>query len=106
MKTIFASILLLGACSSDPLDPGAGSDPGGGTNTLLVDGHATAEPRFANAKLETDFDTEFSVRVTLNNNEVIRAVNAFLDEFGAQFELNMGSDTGRRADQAAERSAA
>ena len=67
MKTIFASILLLTACSSDPLDPGAGDNQGGGTNTLLVEGRATAEPQFANARLSTDFNTDFSIRVSLNN---------------------------------------
>jgi len=70
MKTIFASILLLVACSSDPLDPGAGNNPGGGTNTLLVEGRATAEPQFANAKAATDFNTEFSIRISLNNTPV------------------------------------
>jgi hypothetical protein len=67
MKTIFASILLLAACGSDPLDPGAGSDPGGGTNTLLVEGRASAEPRITNAKEPTDFTTDFSIRITLND---------------------------------------
>jgi hypothetical protein len=67
MKTIFASILLLAACGSDPLDPGAGSDPGAGTSTLLVEGRASAEPRFANAKEPTDFTTDFSIRVSLND---------------------------------------
>ncbi len=67
MKTIFASILFLAACGSDPLDPGAGDDLGGGTNTLLVDGRASAEPRFANAHAATDFDTDFSIRISLND---------------------------------------
>jgi len=82
MKTIFASILLLAACSSDPLDPGAGSDPGGGTKTLLVEGHATAEPRFANAKLATDFETDFSVRISLNNNDVTTGSVMISSRFG------------------------
>lgn len=70
MKHYFASFLLLAACSSDPLEPGAGNDPGAGTKTLSVDGNATASPRVANAKLATDFTTEFSVRISLNGNQV------------------------------------
>jgi hypothetical protein len=64
--------LLVGGCGggSSPLDPGAGSDPGGGTSTLLVDGTASAEPRLDNADVSTDFDTTFSVRVTLNGQAV------------------------------------
>lgn len=70
MKHYFASIALLAACSSDPLEPGAGNDPGAGTNTLVVDGNATASPRTSNAKLATDFNTEFSVRISLNGAQV------------------------------------
>lgn len=70
MKMFFASILFLTACSSDPLDPGAGDNLGNGTKTLLVEGHANAEPQVANAKAETDFNTEFSVRVSLNGVDV------------------------------------
>jgi hypothetical protein len=66
MKTIFASILLLAACGSDPLDPGAGDNPGAGSRTLLVEGRASAEPHFANAREPVDFDTEFSIRVSLD----------------------------------------
>jgi len=71
MKPIFASLLLLGlglaACGGSPLDPGAGSQTGGGTNTLLVNGTASATPRITNALAATDFNTEFNVRVSLNN---------------------------------------
>src|SRR5262245_35074645 len=68
MKTLFASLALLVGCSNDPMEPGAGNDPGRGTNTLLVDGNVHAEPRegVATALLATDFDTDFSVRVQLN----------------------------------------
>ncbi len=82
MKTIFASILLLAACGSDPLDPGAGSDPGDGTRTLFVEGRASAEPRFANARLETDFTTEFSVRITLNDVQVRTGTVTVMSRFG------------------------
>lgn len=70
MKHYIASIALLVACSSDPLEPGAGNDPGAGTKTLSVDGSATATPRVANAKLATDFNTEFSVRIALDGVQV------------------------------------
>jgi hypothetical protein len=70
MKHVFASTVLLAACGSDPLDPGAGDDPGGGTSTLSIEGRAAAEPRFANAKLPGDFTTEISIRVALNDQPV------------------------------------
>jgi hypothetical protein len=70
MKTIFASILVLSACGSDPLEPGAGNQPGDGTRTLFVEGRVNAEPRIANAKLETDFTSEISIRVALSDQAV------------------------------------
>ena len=82
MKTIFASILLLAACGSDPLDPGAGNNGGDGTRTLLVDGHASAEPSFDNAKLATDFTTEVSVRVSLDNVQVTTGSVTLTSRFG------------------------
>jgi hypothetical protein len=67
MKTHIALLtsVLLAACGSDALDPGEGSDPGGGTNTLYVEGRASAEPRIVNATAN-DFDTEFSIDLSLN----------------------------------------
>jgi len=67
MKTHIALIssALLAACGGDPLDPGAGSDPGGGTNTLYVEGRATADARIVNATAN-DFDTDFSIDLSLN----------------------------------------
>lgn len=94
MKMIFASILLLAACSSDPLDPGAGDQGGGGTNTLLVEGRANAEPRFANARAATDFDTEFSVRVSLNNVAVTAGTVTISSRF-AEVPLTWHADPGR-----------
>src|SRR5258706_12665185 len=70
MKHLFASIFVLAACSHDPLEAGAGNDVGNGTNTLFVNGDAFAEPRNANASHATDFDTSFSVRISLNNQPV------------------------------------
>ncbi len=78
MRTYFAStavILGLGAldlaaCSGSNLDPGAGNAPGTGTSTLVVAGSAHATSRMVNAKVDTDFNTDFSVRVTLNNQTV------------------------------------
>ena len=94
MKTIFASLLVLSACSSDPLDPGAGSHPGGGTRTLYVDGHATAEPSFANAKLETDFTTEFSVRIRLADQDVRTGSVIVMSRFGESALAWTDSDGG------------
>jgi hypothetical protein len=82
IKHVFASTLVLAACGSDPLDPGAGDSAGGGTNTLLVEGRARAEPRFANAKLETDFETEMSVRVLLNGADVTTGTVTVTSRFG------------------------
>lgn len=72
MKLYFASfaLLLFAACSHDPLEPGAGSDPGTGTNTLLVEGGASAEPHVPNARNPADFSTDFSVRIQLNGQDV------------------------------------
>ncbi|MCX5748338.1 MAG: hypothetical protein NT062_38285 [Proteobacteria bacterium] len=62
------SLGLLAACGgTDPFEPGGGDDPGSGTATLVVNGSATAQPRLANALQPGDFDTEFNVRVSLNN---------------------------------------
>jgi hypothetical protein len=67
MKTTFiaCSCFVIACSSNHPLDPGAGSDPGGGTQTLLVTGDAHATPRITNATSDADFDTDFSVDVSL-----------------------------------------
>src|SRR5688572_1260258 len=82
MKHLFASILTLAACGGDPLDPGAGNALGEGTNTLFVDGRAHAEPRFDNAKTETDFTTEFSIRIALNDQAVTTGTVTVASRFG------------------------
>jgi hypothetical protein len=66
MKLFVSSICLVAACGGSDLDPGSGDDPGGGTSTLVVDGRVSAEARFVNARTPAEFDTEFSVEVTLN----------------------------------------
>src|SRR4051812_16609690 len=74
--TLIAStiVLGLGGCSSSELDPGAGDSPGKGTNTLAVDGNVSANPRVTNAQSAADFDTDFSVRVTLNGVQVTTGI--------------------------------
>lgn len=52
------------------LDPGAGNDPGTGTRTLAINGTVHASPRLINASLTTDFDTSFTVQVSLDNQTV------------------------------------
>ena len=71
MRNYFlASFLLAAACSSSPLDPGAGNSAGTGTNTLLVRGNADAHAQIANAKVASDFTTDVTVRVSLNGQDV------------------------------------
>ena len=73
MRTNFAStalVLGIAACGGSNLDPGAGNDPGTGTGTLEIDGSARATARMVNARVNTDFDTDFTVRVSLNNQTV------------------------------------
>jgi hypothetical protein len=62
MKHLFALILVT-ACTTDPLEPGAGDQPGSGTSTLSVQGRASALPRVPNARTPNDYDTYFSVQV-------------------------------------------
>jgi|MudIll2142460700_1097286.scaffolds.fasta_scaffold96029_2 hypothetical protein len=63
-----ALVVSLAACggSGSDLDPGAGDNPGGGTSTLFVEGRVGAEARVANARVAAEFDTEFSIRILLN----------------------------------------
>lgn len=72
MRTSLSTLVLWGvaACGGSDLDPGAGNAVGNGTGTLSVDGSARALPRQINARARTDFDTDFSVRVSLNNQTV------------------------------------
>jgi hypothetical protein len=75
MQTSFASTVLvlgLAACGGSDLDPGAGNDPGTGTGTLAIEGSVRASPRgdLANARTSAEFETEFSIRVSLNTQTV------------------------------------
>jgi hypothetical protein len=71
MRNYFiASFLLAAACSSSPLDPGAGNSAGTGTSTLLVTGNADAHAQIANAKTAADFTTDVTVHVSLNGQDV------------------------------------
>ncbi|HWU89233.1 MAG TPA: hypothetical protein VN253_18330 [Kofleriaceae bacterium] len=65
VSTTFVLSTALAACGGGPLDPGAGNDPGNGTSTLLIDGQAIATPQLSNARSAADFETSFSVRITL-----------------------------------------
>ena len=70
MRIELVSTVLLAACSSNPLAPGAGSDPGGGTATILVTGGAHAEPNAANVTADTSFTTNFDLRISLNGQPI------------------------------------
>ncbi len=54
----------LGACSSDPLEAGAGDSVGEGTATLLVEGSARAEPLTGNAAAPEQYKTDFDLRIS------------------------------------------
>lgn len=66
-----SSIVFFCACSHNALDPGAGSDPGSGTGTLLVTGAATATSNAPDAKLDTDFTTRFDIQLSLAGAPVV-----------------------------------
>ena len=73
MRTNFAStvfVLGIAACGGGNLDPGAGNDPGTGTGTLAIEGSVHASSRLVNARTSAEFDTEFTVRVSLNTQTV------------------------------------
>jgi hypothetical protein len=73
MRMCLAStVTLLGvaACGGSSTDPGAGNDPGTGTGTLVIEGAVHASPHLINARMSTDFDADFSVRISLNNQTV------------------------------------
>lgn len=73
MQTSYLTLIVAGslaACGGSPLDPGAGNDPGTGTSTLVVTGNVSAQAHLTNALTAADFDTTFSVRLTLNTQTV------------------------------------
>jgi hypothetical protein len=94
----FLAVPLIVACSNDPLEPGEGNDPGAGTSTLLVEGNATAEARMPNAKVSTDFTTEFSVHIQLNGQDVVTGATVTVQSLNAMTTLtfNMGAGNGGR----------
>jgi hypothetical protein len=66
-----AFVLSLTACGGgSDLDPGSGNDPGSGTNTLLVSGRVSAEARLTNARASAEFDSDFSIKILLNQTPV------------------------------------
>jgi hypothetical protein len=66
---VFAGASLI-ACGGHPLDPGAGNDPGTGTATIVANGTVAAHARVPNSTLPTDFTTDFSIRLSINNTPV------------------------------------
>lgn len=66
VSTLFVCL----GCGGSALDPGSGNSAGDGTNTLFVDGSARAQPLVTNASDAHDFNTEFEVRVALNQQVV------------------------------------
>lgn len=94
MKSLLASTLFLIACGSSKgsFDPGIGNDPGSGTSTLTVDGSARARPRVSNAQEPGQFDTEFSVRVSLNGQEVTTGTVTMTSATGAIALVYAGGD--------------
>lgn len=95
MRLFFASTcLLLVACSHNALDPGAGSDPGTGTGTLLVNGTATAEPNVPNSKIDTDFTTQFNIELSLGGTPVTMGTVTVRSRTGTAtltFDQNQGT---------------
>lgn len=95
-KTLVAASLsfVVGACGSNsPLDPGAGDNAGTGTATLVVNGRANAQPRVPNATMPSDFDTEFSVSISLNNTPITTGTVTMTSTSG-KVELTFNSNQG------------
>lgn len=95
MKPHILAFGLLAACGGSDLDPGSGDDPGDGTATLVVDGTARAEPRLANARAATDFDTDFEVRVSLAG-QVVDTGSVTVTSASGAFDLTFESADGGR----------
>lgn len=95
MKHILA-LGLVAACGGSDLDPGAGNDPGGGTGTLVVDGTARAQARLSNARVTSDFETSFEVRIRLNDVDVIDGSVTVTSSSGTFDLLVSETDNGKR----------
>lgn len=61
---------LFAACTSSPLDPGAGDNTGTGTSTLLVTGGALASSSVQNTATASDFSTAFQFHIALGTTDV------------------------------------
>ena len=95
MKHLFASIpLLVAACTHDPLTSGAGDKPGHGTDTLLVNGSVSAEPRegTSNAIDPANFNTDFRVHISLNNVTVQTGTVTVTSKLGGMIPLTFTAD--------------
>lgn len=88
------------ACGGDPLDPGAGDDPGSGTSTLQIEGRAAAEPRTRNAPNAVDFDTDFEIRARLSGQPVTSGTVSVTSRFESvplTYDAQEGTWKGRMA---------
>lgn len=67
-----AVLVMTAACGGDAsgFGPGIGDDPGTGTNTLSIEGNATAEPTVSNASDANSFTTEVEIRISRNGSDV------------------------------------
>jgi hypothetical protein len=95
MRTIFVSTFLLPgifACGGSNLDPGAGNDPGTGTGTLSLTGSVHASPRVTNANMNTEFDTDVTIRMSLNNQTVTTGTVTITSTAG-KVPLTLRNDT-------------
>lgn len=96
MTTLVSTLGLFAACGGggSDLDPGAGDSGGTGTNTLLVNGSVSADPRLTNARAAAEFDTEFSLRITLNGVGVTTG-NVTITGNSGKFPLTYVGDNGK-----------
>lgn len=99
MKQLLACSLFatLAACGGgDPLEPGAGDDPGTGSSTLLIDADVHAGERLPNAREAADFDTELHVRVE-KDGERVESGSVSVTSAGGTVELafDAADDGGR-----------
>src|SRR5579862_4283548 len=93
MRLLLASFVVLSACSHNALDPGAGSQAGTGTDTITVMGGATATPNTPNAKVDTDFTTEFDLDLSVNGMPVTTGTVTVRSTTGTAtlaFDMNAG----------------
>jgi hypothetical protein len=89
-------LVLVAACGGgSDLDPGSGDDPGGGTQTLFVDGSLVAKPRIANAQRAADFDTSLSVRILTATQQVVSTGVVTVTSSSGSFDLLFRSDENR-----------